>query len=849
MFASGAAGLVWQMVWANALGVALGHEMVAVLSAMAAFFGGLAAGAMWLARRLEHTQYPGRWYACLEAITGGWALLMAVAAPRAFAQLSQWIGADPAAGWHWAMAFGVPFVILLPATFAMGASIPAMERLLRQHDSPPLGTIYASNTAGAMAGLLLAVFLLIPEVGLLRTSVVFAGVNVLCALVAWSVWPRPAARQTHVLAEARVAGCGTLIAQPDATVAGVAARLWLSGLLGIGYEVLALRVLTQVTENTIYTYALLLANFLGGTALGAALLPRSVLASAIAADRIDRAIGLLLVAMLGGALGLWWADALQAHPLHWFGTSVVSALAGEWLAGAAAMILPAMAMGALFTLLCRQAQQVAMPMGQALSLNTLGAALAPFVVGVLLLPQVGARSTLVVLCSGYLAMRTVKSWHQPAGWAALAIVSALVWCAPPLQFVDVPAGGRVLRYAEGVMATVSVVEDAEGVARLHINNRVQEGSSASGVVETRLAQLPLLLHAAPRTALFLGYGTGYTANAAALDTQVAVTAVELLPEVIEAGGLFALKAGAPAASRPVTTVAADARRYVQASTHAYDVIVADLFHPARNGAGSLYTAEHFAAVKARLRTGGLFCQWLALHQMDRETLRSIVAAFLQVYPQAIAVLASNSLDTPVLGLLARPDAPRWDVDAIEDRMANVPPSVAAALQQAHLDDAYAVLGSVVAGPQALHEFSGGAVINTDDRPWVVHRAPWLNYAAHDAPRDRLLALVQSWTPRLDGIVRSPRSAAAARLLAYWQARNAYLAVGMRVTPHPDPGVMLQRLREPLLRIVASSPDFHPAAEPLRALAQAVRSTDPALAAQVDTALARALIYQPLTALP
>ncbi len=65
--------------------------------------------------------------------------------------------------------------------------------------------------------------------------------------------------------------------------------------------------------------------------------------------------------------------------------------------------------------------------------------------------------------------------------AALVLAGALALAllAPPLAFIDVPDGGRVVSYQDGVMAAVSVVEDADGVARLRINNRQQEGSSAT----------------------------------------------------------------------------------------------------------------------------------------------------------------------------------------------------------------------------------------------------------------------------------------------------------------------------------------------------------------------------------
>src|SRR4030095_2658313 len=99
-------------------------------------------------------------------------------------------------------------------------------------------------------------------------------------------------------------------------------------------------------------------------------------------------------------------------------------------------------------------------------------------------------------------------------------------------------GGRLLSHAEGAMATVSVVEDRSGVMRLHINNRQQEGSSASLRADARQAWLPILLHPSPRRALFLGLGTGVTASSAAEDAMLLVDAVELLPEGIDASTIF-----------------------------------------------------------------------------------------------------------------------------------------------------------------------------------------------------------------------------------------------------------------------------------------------------------------------
>lgn len=814
MFCSGAAGLVWQMVWSAQLGVALGHEMVAVLAVLAAFFGGMAAGGFLLAGAIERSARPAAWYAGLEALVAAWAVLVLLVFEQALPQLARAIGPEPSVLRHWSIAFFVPLLLLLPATVAMGATLPALERALRGSLGRPLGALYASNTAGALAGVLVAVFHAIPVLGLRCTTLVFAAVNACCALAAGLYW------RGQVLAPSLPARSGG----PDAPA--LRTRLFATGLLGIGYEVLVLRVLSQVTENTVYTYAVLLALFLLGTAAGAAWLRR--VPSQAGTDAL---LAALVLAMATGAASLWQADRIVAGVASALGGGGAAALAGEAAAGLAALAPASLVMGALFTRLCLEAQGSGVPLGCALGWNTLGAALAPLAVGVLLLPLAGPRWTLAALLSGYLALRSRTPRSGAASIGAAAVLVAALAAAPHLRFVDVPEGGRIASYREGVLAAVSVVEDADGVARLHINNRVQEGSSASGLVETRLAELPLLLHPAPRRALFLGLGTGYTTQAAALDPALQVDAVELVPEVIAAAGEFAQLPGAPRSARAAHVVAADARRYVQSAGGGYDVIVSDLFHPARSGAGSLYTVEHFAAVRERLQPGGLFCQWLALHQMDVATLRSIVAAFLRAYPDAVAVLAGNSLDTPVIGLVGTVAGRRWRSTDIERRLAAAPPALADALRIAHLQDPYAVLGSLLAGPATLRRFSADAPANTDDRPLVNYDAPWATYAPEAAPRARLAALLEQLQPDAPDLLGED-GPAAMRMAAYWRARAEYLRIGLAVRPQADPRAMLQQLRVPLLGVLARSPDFRPAAEPLEALAHAVRAADPLLSAQV-----------------
>src|SRR4030095_12450929 len=121
-----------------------------------------------------------------------------------------------------------------------------------------VGALYAANTLGAVAGVLGSAFIVLPRLGLRNTVFLFVGANVLSGAMAFALGGRTVEEKPAPATQER--------------------RLWVTlfftGLLGIGYEVVGVRVLAQVLENTVYTYAAVLAVFLSGTALRAALYHR-----------------------------------------------------------------------------------------------------------------------------------------------------------------------------------------------------------------------------------------------------------------------------------------------------------------------------------------------------------------------------------------------------------------------------------------------------------------------------------------------------------------------------------------------------------------------------------------------
>ena len=846
MAASGFAGLGYQIIWTQQSSVWLGHESAAVLAVVAAFFGGLALGALALGPRIERSRRPLRWYVGCEVLIAVWGSLLALLIGPAGSALLVATGVQPSPVWQWTVAFLGMLLLLLPATAAMGATLPAMERLFAplRCAQRSIAALYAANTTGAVLGVLASAFWLVPELGLARSAALCIALNLLCAGLALMAFSDTSAGAAMPPASA-AAPYPQPHPPPSAGAASARraalARLALSGLLGIGYEVLVVRVLSQVSEDTVYTFAALLAVYLVGTAAGAAAYQRW--RGGREPWLAEHLPGLLAFVCLLGSASLWAAEQFKAAALAGLGSSMAAAVSAEALLAVAAFGLPTLLMGALFSQLSAAASAAGVSFGRALGINTLGAAAAPLLFGVLLTPLLGPKATLLLIPLGYLALAAPRNWRQPQVWLPAGLAAAVAVWAPALVFVDLPEGARLVSYQEGAMAAVSVVEDAQGVSRLRINNRQQEGSSASLLFDGRQAVLPLLLHPAPQRALFLGLGTGMTVSAAAEDPGLQVDAVELLPEVISASAHFTQAFGQGEPNPRLHLLAADARRFVRTTAQHYDVIVADNFHPARSGSGALYTVQHFEAVRQRLAPGGLFCQWLPLHQLDLDTLRSIVQSFLRAYPEGQAMLANNSLLTPVLGLVGSTAALRFEPSAVANRLAHSQPAGSTARFGFH--DEWAVLGSFVAGPASLRHFAGAAEANTDDRPVVAYRAPRITYAPDSRPSDRLMALLQALAVTPGDLLAAPVDVdRARRLSAYLAARQRFIAAGQEVRPTADVQQLLAQVQAPLLATLALSPDFRPAYDPLLGMARALARNDAAAARRLLTALVQAQPARP-----
>ncbi len=717
----------------------LGHEFPAVIAVVSAFMAGMGLGA-FVFQRFR----PGlNWYARLEVAIGLCAVTTLLLIPAGNVLARSLIGIDAPIILHWAVSFAIVFLTLLPATAALGATFPAMTRLAANAKKVPF--IYGLNTAGAVIGAMSMAYALMPQFGLRNSLIACAGTSILCGLLAW--------RFSSPTQE-----------NPKSEKASLEHRFWvtvfMTGLLGLGYEMAGIRILSHVLENTVFTFACVLAVYLIGTASGAFLIQR--LKSADPRKTVNSLLlflgaAILLSGFLGGVAERCY-DSLRAT----LGSSSVAVMLSEVAVAAIVFLGPTMFMGGIFGLLAQQAERDRGSVSSVVALNSFGAALGPLIFGVGMYPFLGSKWTVCLISLGCILLAG-KNW---IGLAMSAVILIVGFSTPSrIASLQLREGQQVAAYREGFMASVAVLQETNNQRVLKVNNRFQMGGTAARIAEQRHADIPLLLHGSPGRALFLGLGTGITFSTCRFYPDINADGVELLPEVVEVMPMFAEAAQPENRSALLKGHVADARRFVQNSRDQYEVVIADLFHPAQDGAGLLYTKEHFEAIRNRLAQNGLFCQWLPLYQLDENVLRMITATFLEVFPSGEAWLLRFNVDTPVVGLISR------GADNTVALLDHAPPILETHLKRVGLNDSVRLWGCFLAGTQELRAFASGAKLNTDDRPRVIFEAPQATYSFRPA-YEILMRLLEQFHSDLKGVL--PEGAFQTRVEKYIQARNVYL---------------------------------------------------------------------------
>jgi spermidine synthase len=658
-FASGGAALAYQMLFAKQLALVFGSMATATFTVLATFLGGMAIGSLLGGKWSLRIRRPLVVYAFIEMLIAGYCIVTPVLFPsiqEIYVALAS--GHEPGSPGLLALRVVLGAVVLLVPAALMGISLPLLTQVLTGHSErigAKVAWLYFAHTAGAAIGALLSAYAIIPVLGVSRTTLIAAVVNLLVALGALEIAKRATSlRPLDVVTEFEPVA-------PLPRKAGVAAllSLWIGGILSLGLGVVYVHLLSIVAGNSVYALGLMLGTFLFGFAGGGVAARRLLLMPD--GDRMRLLASSLLGVAASVAVGVWWwngipeyfASFAQYPAAHSFG-------AREAIRGTVCALLiipPTVFIGAAYAFGMDIATSVGRGKPVAIlgfggALNTFGGIIGVLLFGFGLLPLLGSLNSTRVIAFGALMLAATVLLISGTSVtrrdiATLAFASVLVGASflTNLDYNVLSSGsnvyfspqhlGTVIDYAESVdggLTSVAVMHRPEGDSKTLLTNGNFRGNDAEmGEMQAQLgfAIAPLLHQDRRGRALVIGYGTGVTSRVFHEAGFQQLDIAELSRDVVNlADRHFAAINNRVSSAPGVHLHVTDGRNLLLLSPRdrPYDVVSIDITSMWIAGAASLYNRDFYRLVRSRMAPDGVFQQWLQLHRVAPTDVLTVIAS-------------------------------------------------------------------------------------------------------------------------------------------------------------------------------------------------------------------------------
>ena len=723
-YVSGIAGLIYQVLWLRRLSLIFGVTVYAASTVLAAFMAGLAIGSALSSRVLRRRMSPLAAFGAAEILIGVTGFLSPVLLDAASTLYEALYHLAPESLTLLTIARLVcSFAILAVPTTMMGITLPLLTAAVTTGTrTTGLGVslLYSMNTLGAMTGTLLTGYLLIPAIGIQKSFLLAAALNVLVGLTA--LW----LSRSHTSApESPIDDRQSAIDHQSSISHVRLSHLWIvvavSGFASLALEIIWFRLMLQFVVATTEAFTAMLTTVLGGIAIG------GLIAAAIQRSERDRSIVLALAQALTGIVTVAsMAFLLWVAKNGWPGLTL-------WRAVLAAILPPAICMGIGFPLALGLAMRstaagasagtIAGRVGRLYSVNVAAAIAGSLGAGFLLLPLAGSVNALIALAamfllSGVLLMVTRRQvWPWAAALASLAAFFLVARDLPdPFKVaIERRYGNQLMEFwrDEGAQTAVSV-HASQFQHVLYLDGLHQANDRPAMVTLHRaIGHLPMVLHGAPKDVLVIGMGGGATPGAVSQYPGANVQIVELSDSVRKASPLFA-HINYDLLKRPNVNVRIDdGRNFLSLTDRRFDVVTADIIQPGHAGAGLVYSKEYFELVRRALKPDGVVLQWIGHRPHVEYTL--IMRTFLEVFPHATLWYNADFM-AGTLGPL------KIDPAALDRLRAH--PETREALDAVGLKDFATLASWYTAGPEEMRAFVGEGPVLTDDRPLVEYHH-WL----------------------------------------------------------------------------------------------------------------------------
>jgi spermidine synthase len=672
-FASGAVGLVDEVVFSKYFAYAFGATAHASSAVLVAFMTGLALGAMAAAHFDSRIERPLFAYGVLEIAVGGACVLapwLLVTVTDVYGSIV--VGASSLATIQLVRGALAGSVVLLP-TAAMGATLPLVARVAGEAAGGAqrrLVLLYGANTVGGAVGSLLGAYVVVPWLGLAASLRAGASVSVAIGVAAIAL-----GRSVRV--EGLGGGSNRCAANGASATASrrpvpIEVSLFLaagaSGGLVFASEVVFVHLLALVDGTSVYAFGVVMAVFLVALSAGASASRGLVRRAGEDALSASFAISGLVLAV---TVPLWdrLPDLFVAagpYVTSWMGREVVRAMVAALAIG-----LPAACMGMTFPIVLGRVAHRAdrgMQTGRIAAANTIASIAGSLVGGFVLLPALGSQRSCWVIALAYciaglsVRMRAKRWISGTTAIATMVVLATPRWDMARLAsganvyFERQPEQGPVVWIDEDLHGGVVTVTRDDGTSAtsprrgqdrgdlytLWTNGKYQGDNGLQIAAQRGFADVPAMFVRHFGRSLVIGLGTGTTLGALARYPFEHIEVAELSPGIVAAARtFFAHVNGGVLADQRVHVMLEDGRNTLLVEHSGYDLVTVELTSIWFAGAANLYSREFYALTARRLNDGGVLSQWIQLHHTTLREIASQLATARAVFPHAAFFVRGN----------------------------------------------------------------------------------------------------------------------------------------------------------------------------------------------------------------
>jgi spermidine synthase len=352
--------------------------------------------------------------------------------------------------------------------------------------------------------------------------------------------------------------------------------------------------------------------------------------------------------------------------------------------------------------------------------------------------------------------------------AAIGLACLLAWIVTPVPWVTVAFGRLTASYlsraapgivkdvptepgtpdlfctfvGEGANVSVAVTMTKDGVRSFHGAGKIQASTVPVDMrLQRMLGHIPGLVHRKPESVLVVACGAGVTAGTFVLHPDVkriVICDIEpLVPTVVTP--MFGAEnyhvVDGIARENPhmvngkqVEVIYDDGRHFLSTTEEKFDIITSDPIDPWVKGCAALNTVEYYQMCRDHLNPGGSVSQWIPLNQNNLAAIKSVIATFFQVFPNALLWDNLHEGDGADAVLFGQVEPIVIDVDEFQRRLDRPDHElVKQSLRDVGfgeikevrtgetvvLEEGIDLLSTYIGQAKAMKEWSRGAEINTD----------------------------------------------------------------------------------------------------------------------------------------